>query len=237
MILRTAKRITSRSLDAAYRRRLGDRFTAGVGCVIPFNSLQADVQRLELGDYVRLGERMALRGTSFIFGDHCYTGNEVTLAGTGGFVMGKFSSLGERVSCRLGRSHHRMHTAANFPFGRVPQFDDPAWIAGEAPDVGTACTIGNDVWVGMHVIIQSHVTIGDGAVVSAGSVVTHDVPPYAIVGGNPAQLIAFRFKPSLIAELLELRWWDWPIEKIRRNRDFLSKNLMTRAALAGVPIV
>ncbi len=78
-------------------------------------------------------------------------------------------------------------------------------------------TIGSDVWIGSNVIVMSGVTIGDGAVVATGSVVTADVPPFTIVGGNPARPIRKRFDDDVIEKLLELRWWDWPDEKIRAN--------------------
>lgn len=69
--------------------------------------------------------------------------------------------------------------------------------------------IGNDVWIGCNSIIMRGVTIGDGAVVEAGSVVKEDVPPYTIVGGNPAKVIKKRFSNEIIEKLLEIRWWDF----------------------------
>jgi carbonic anhydrase/acetyltransferase-like protein (isoleucine patch superfamily) len=82
--------------------------------------------------------------------------------------------------------------------------------------------IGSDVWVTFGSYVLSGVTIGDGAVVATGSVVTKDVPPYAIVGGNPAKLIRLRHSEEQIAELLEIRWWDWPEEEIRKAVPYLA---------------
>jgi acetyltransferase-like isoleucine patch superfamily enzyme len=79
--------------------------------------------------------------------------------------------------------------------------------------------IGNDVWVGAGAIILSGVSIGDGAIVAAGAVVTKDVPPYAIVGGNPAKLIRYRFSEDQIAKLLSISWWNWSEDKIKANLD------------------
>lgn len=74
--------------------------------------------------------------------------------------------------------------------------------------------IGNDVWIGMNVSIASGVTIGDGAVVAGGSVVVKSVPPYAIVGGNPAQLIKMRFNSEICDAFLESRWWDYEPQQL-----------------------
>ena len=91
--------------------------------------------------------------------------------------------------------------------------------------------IGNDVWIGYEAVIMAGVTIGDGAIIGARAVVTKDVPPYTIVGGVPAKQIRKRFSDETISELLNLKWWDWPIEKISRNIELiksgnLSSNLM-----------
>ena len=77
--------------------------------------------------------------------------------------------------------------------------------------------IGNDVWIGYEAVIMAGVTIGDGAVIGARAVVTKDVPPYTIVGGVPAKPIRRRFPEDVISDLLKIRWWDWPEEKIQMN--------------------
>lgn len=70
-------------------------------------------------------------------------------------------------------------------------------------------TIGNDVWIGYRSYIKAGVTIHDGAVIGAHAVVTRDVPPYAIVAGNPGRIIRYRFSDRTIARLLKIRWWDY----------------------------
>ncbi|MGB1091556.1 MAG: CatB-related O-acetyltransferase, partial [Oceanobacter sp.] len=86
--------------------------------------------------------------------------------------------------------------------------------------------IGNDVWIGYDATIMPGVTIGDGAIVASKSVVTSDVPPYAVVGGNPATVIRHRFDHATVQRLLEIRWWDWDAEKITRNLEgIISQNL------------
>lgn len=73
----------------------------------------------------------------------------------------------------------------------------------------------NDCWIGKNATVMSGVTIGNGAVVAAGSLVTKDVPPYAIVGGNPARVIGYRFNEEEIAALNKIRWWNWDTSKVR----------------------
>ena len=85
--------------------------------------------------------------------------------------------------------------------------------------------IGNDVWIGTGVQIMSGVTIGDGAVIAANTTVTHDVPAYAIVVGVPAKVIKYRFSPEIIEKLLQIKWWNWNLEKIKQNKALFSVNL------------
>jgi virginiamycin A acetyltransferase len=87
---------------------------------------------------------------------------------------------------------------------------------GDLPYKGDT-VIGNDAWLGYDVLVMPGVKIGDGDIIAARSVVTKDVPPYAVVGGNPARVVKQRFSDEVVAELLAIRWWDWPVEKITRN--------------------
>ena len=75
--------------------------------------------------------------------------------------------------------------------------------------------MGHDVWVGHGAIILPGRTIGTGAIVAAGAVVTRDVPPYAIVGGVPAQVIKWRFPEDVAERLVALSWWDWEHDRLR----------------------
>lgn len=135
----------------------------------------------------------------------------------GKLKIGKFCSISWNVTIYLG-GNHRVEWIALYPFaGR----EHDRWPDVEGVDkyltVRGDVTIGNDVWIGSDVIIMSGVTIGDGAVVGTGAVVTGDIEPYTVVAGNPARIIKKRFSDEDIAKLLEVRWWDWPEEKIRRN--------------------
>ena len=81
-------------------------------------------------------------------------------------------------------------------------------------EIAAPITVGNDVWIGRESVIMPGVKIGDGSIIGAYAVVTRDVPPYCVVGGNPARFIKKRFHDELIQILLELKWWDFPEEKL-----------------------
>ena len=90
------------------------------------------------------------------------------------------------------------------------------------PSLGADIVVGNDVWIGRGARILSGVYIGHGAVVGAGAVVTHDVPDYMIVAGNPARAVRLRFEPEVVDQLLAIAWWQWSDEAIIDAADKLS---------------
>jgi acetyltransferase-like isoleucine patch superfamily enzyme len=136
------------------------------------------------------------------------------------FSIGKFCSIGERLRIYLG-GNHRTDWFSTFPFMSFHDvFPEAKYIQGHPVSNGDII-IGNDVWIGDDVTIMSGVTIGDGAVIGTQAVVAKNVPPYAIFVGNPARLARYRFDDAIIKRLLELRWWDWPLERIRKNVYFL----------------
>lgn len=126
--------------------------------------------------------------------------------------IGNFTSISSGLTVFID-GNHRMDYASTFPFKEKLEWNDalPSVIGKGAP------RIGNDVWIGRDVTLMSGVHVGDGAVVAYGSVVTKDVPPFAIVGGNPAKLIRYRFNACTIEALMASRWWDLPDELIQRD--------------------
>lgn len=227
-----------RAVTAVYLTKHRGRVSIGKHCQIPFHTVRVQAGQVRIGDHVCFGRRVVLEGASFTFGDHSSCGHDVSIRGAGTvFEMGKFSTVGAGTSFLLGQGRHRPQALSTFPFGYLPPFRAGEWASGLDGAAQTSCTVGHDVYIGVGCLILPNITIGDGAIVSPGAVVRHDVPSYAIVGGSPAQVISFRFKQSLIKELLELKWWDWPLEKIHRNAALFRRNLMTRTSLSGIQTI
>jgi probable biosynthetic protein (TIGR04098 family) len=130
--------------------------------------------------------------------------------------VGKFCSLAMGSTFVLGGSH-RTEFVSTFPFGHMIGEAGPSDRTRSRGDV----VIGSDVWIAANATILSGVTVGHGAVVGAGSFVIDNVPPYAVVLGNPARVLSKRFSDDVIADLLELRWWDLDDSQVRALRPLL----------------
>ncbi|MCT8268901.1 type B chloramphenicol O-acetyltransferase [Afifella sp. JA880] len=130
-------------------------------------------------------------------------------------IIGSFCSIGSGAAFIMaGNQGHRNDWISTFPFYWMPEV--PAFEGSENGYQPAGDTvIGNDVWIGSEAIIMPGVTVGDGAVIGTRALVTKDVEPYAIVGGNPAKVIRKRFDDAAIAQLLQLRWWDWDDEALK----------------------
>ena len=131
-------------------------------------------------------------------------------------IIGKFCMIASDVTFIMNGANHLSESISTYPFAIFGGDWTKAMDGKSYPTKGDT-TVGNDVWIGYGATIMPGVTIGDGAIIAAKSVVVKDVEPYTIVGGNPAMEIKKRFSESKIKELLELQWWDWPIEKITEN--------------------
>ncbi|QJN46975.1 GNAT family N-acetyltransferase (plasmid) [Klebsiella pneumoniae] len=130
-------------------------------------------------------------------------------------IIGSFCSIGSGASFIMaGNQGHRHDWASSFPFFYMQE--EPAFSrALDAFQRAGDTVIGNDVWIGSEAMIMPGIKIGDGAVIGSRSLVTKDVEPYAIIGGNPAKQIKKRFSDEEISLLMEMEWWNWPLDKIK----------------------
>ena len=131
-------------------------------------------------------------------------------------IIGKFCMIASDVTFIMNGANHLTDAITTYPFAIFGNGWENAMEGKTYPSKGNI-VVGNDVWIGYNATIMVGVTIGDGAIIGTNSVVTKDVEPYSIVGGNPAKLIKKRFSEDEIKDLLEIKWWDWEIEKITRN--------------------
>jgi virginiamycin A acetyltransferase len=130
-------------------------------------------------------------------------------------VIGRYCSIAAEATFIMNGGNHMTSWFTTYPF---PIFGQGWEVAAPAqwPHRGDT-RVGNDVWIGYRATIMPGVTIGDGAVVATAAVVTRDVPPYAVVGGNPATVIRMRFDTATVERLLAIAWWDWDAGKVTRN--------------------
>lgn len=128
-------------------------------------------------------------------------------------VFGNFCSVADGAMICVG-GNHGTELVSTYPFDN--------FILGKPNPTRTYRTtrdtvIGNDVWIASRACVLGGTQVGNGAVLSTGSVVFGDVPPYAIMAGNPAQIVRYRFSKVTVERLQRLKWWDWPNDKIQAN--------------------
>ena len=181
-------------------------------------SASSTIQYSELRGKIKVGSR-SLLNKCLLDGD-ITIGSNTTINGPSTEIysiefpifIGNFCSIARATSIQ--ENNHNINSITSY-FIKYRIFGEKYGV--DAVSKGSI-TIGNDVWIGTQCAILTGVTIGDGAVVAANSVVTKDVPPYAIVGGTPARILRYRFNQDMIEKLMEVQWWNWDIEKIRRNK-------------------
>ena len=157
----------------------------------------------------------------YLIGDYTY-GNPTIIDRWGGDLqIGKFCSIAENTVIMLG-GNHRPDWITTYPFASF--FDGFPDVKSGCPKKEKKTIIGNDVWLCRDVLILPGVSIGDGAVIGAGTVVSKDVEPYSIFVGNPGRVVKKRFSDDIIQKLLKIKWWEWGIEKIKKNIKLLCSN-------------
>jgi virginiamycin A acetyltransferase len=132
-------------------------------------------------------------------------------------VIGRFCAIAKGVRFVMNGANHKISGFSTYPFSIFGGgWERVVPAIADLPYRGDT-VVGNDVWLGREALVMPGVRVGDGAIVGAASVVTKDVPPYAVVAGNPARVVRMRFSEDVVAALLEIAWWRWDAEKISRN--------------------
>jgi acetyltransferase-like isoleucine patch superfamily enzyme len=187
-----------------YRKHLGLEFGAGVIVedLVKFEGFNSAVYSHFQGP-LEIGLKSYVAYYSFI-GCRC--------------KIGRYVSVG--MNATIGPGNHPINwlTSHNIGLLRSP-FPEPVDEAArfqQIKSLETTLSVGHDVWIGANAFIKSGIIIGDGAVIAAGAVVVKDVPPYAIVGGNPARVIRMRFPDDIIERLLASKWWTLPLDYVER---------------------
>jgi len=134
-------------------------------------------------------------------------------------IIGNYCSIGSGAVFMMGGNQgHNSQWISTFPFYyQANIFKESKNAFEKAGDT----KIGNDVWIGSEAMIMPGVTIGDGAIIATRAVVVKDVPSYGIVGGNPAELIKYRFNKEDIDKLLKIKWWNWNENKVKENMNLI----------------
>jgi virginiamycin A acetyltransferase len=132
-------------------------------------------------------------------------------------VIGKFCAIGRGAKFIMNGANHKLSGISTYPFYIFGHGWDKVTPQPEELPYKGDTIIGNDVWIGYESLIMPGVKVGNGAILSSRAVVASDVPPYTIVGGNPARPIKQRFDAETIAILESVAWWDWPIEAISKH--------------------
>jgi virginiamycin A acetyltransferase len=126
-------------------------------------------------------------------------------------TLGRFCQIANGVTFITASANHRYDGITSYPFAI---FAGPREGRASMPGPGPDTEVGHDVWIGANATILPGARIGSGAIIGAGSVVAGEVPPYAIVAGNPARILRHRFDTDTIARILGVAWWHWPVDRI-----------------------
>lgn len=177
------------------RVKVSGSFVCGQGCKL--------VGDINISGLVRVGKYVSINGP-----------NTDVVSSKFGVEIGSYVSIARNVTIQ--EYNHVMDRPSTYfisknIFGKSR--------ANDITSVGPI-KIGSDVWIGSHSVILSGAEIGHGSVVAANSVVKGVVPPYSIVAGSPAKVIKFRFDEETINTLLSIKWWNWELDRMKRNEDF-----------------
>lgn len=155
-------------------------------------------------------------GANIVAGTKSYHNGNFVVKGNGKLKIGSYCAIGDGVKIIL--SNH------NFDYPSIQYSIYKENFGGYPYELDfNISEIGNDVWIGDNVLILPKINIGNGVIVGGGAVVTKNIPDYAIVAGNPAKVIKYRFNDEQIKYLNQIKWWNWTSKEILCNRDFFFK--------------
>ncbi|MBU3604127.1 CatB-related O-acetyltransferase [Polynucleobacter sp. AP-Kaivos-20-H2] len=183
---------------SVFRSEISGNVKVGPGSIIRDSTII--VKNLAIGTY------SSLWGPSIMINANI---NEV--------IIGNFCSIGKNVTIQE-YSHDYSKLSSYFIATNLFGEDLSGCVTSKGPII-----IGSDVWIASNVVIGSGVRVGDGSVIAAGSVVLNDVPPFAIVAGAPARVLRYRFTSEVIDRLVEISWWKWDFEKIKKNKSLFER--------------
>ncbi|MGL4415572.1 CatB-related O-acetyltransferase [Roseinatronobacter monicus] len=168
-----------------------------------------DHPRWEIGEYTYASSESAPQDWARYLAPYLYPFSPERL------IIGRFCQIADSVRFITASANHRYDGFSSYPFAIFHrEFEGDSSMPGPGPDT----IIGNDVWIGQGARILPGAEIGDGVIIGAGAVVGGRIAPYQIMTGSPAQPLRARFAPDVIAQLLTIRWWDWPIAHIMRHQ-------------------
>ncbi|WP_127902734.1 CatB-related O-acetyltransferase [Solirhodobacter olei] len=165
-----------------------------------------DHPNVEVGDYAYYSDFERVENYAARLAPYLYPGAPERL------VIGAFAQIAHGVRFITASAYHAMSGLSTFPFrifdpAQMEHYRDEAAARGDI-------IVGPDAWLGHEARVMAGVTIGAGAVIGAQAVVASDIPAYGVAVGNPARVVRIRFPDAVVARLLRLAWWDWPIDRI-----------------------
>ena len=137
-------------------------------------------------------------------------------------IIGKFCAIARDAKFIMNGANHKMNCFTTYPFSIFGNGWEKVQMRKDELPLKGDTVIQNDVWIGYDALIMPGVNIGNGSIIASRSVVVNNVEPYSIVGGNPAKIIRKRFSDEVINLLENIKWWNWPIEKITENLEILT---------------